>query len=137
MTRTCQGVETTRMDVRRSRERTCQYPGVAELRRRLVYFPAEIQARVLEGVLTPGLRLRVSATELRHLLDTQVVVRNPDNLPAGLTFEALADGAFTATASPYISTSCAAYSRSPIFAVPFFWDTPGDVTFFLQRPENS
>jgi hypothetical protein len=32
-------------------------PEVAELRRRLVSLPIESQARVLEGVLTPGLRL--------------------------------------------------------------------------------
>lgn len=41
-------------------------PEVAELRRRLVSLPMESQARVLEGVLTPGLRLRVLAEEVRH-----------------------------------------------------------------------
>jgi hypothetical protein len=42
---------------------------IAELRRRLVSLPAEGQARVLEGVLTPGLRLRVLAAQLRHRAD--------------------------------------------------------------------
>ncbi len=41
-------------------------PEVAELRRRLVSLPMESQARVLEGVLTPGLRLRVLAEQVRH-----------------------------------------------------------------------
>jgi hypothetical protein len=51
---------------------------IAELRRRLVSLPAEGQARVLEGVLTPGLRLRVLAEQLRHrtsvLTDEQEVL---------------------------------------------------------------
>ena len=60
-------------------------PEVAELRRRLVSLPAESQARVLEGVLTPGLRLRVLAEQLRHqigvLTDEQEVLaeREIDN----------------------------------------------------------
>ena len=41
-------------------------PEVAELRRRLVSLPMERQAQVLEGVLTPGLRLRVLAEQVRH-----------------------------------------------------------------------
>jgi hypothetical protein len=41
-------------------------PEVADLRRRLVSLPMESQARVLEGVLTPGLRLRVLAEQVRH-----------------------------------------------------------------------
>jgi hypothetical protein len=41
-------------------------PEIAELRRRLVSLPLESQARVLEGVLTPGLRLRVLAEQVRH-----------------------------------------------------------------------
>jgi hypothetical protein len=41
-------------------------PEVAELRRRLVSLPIESQARVLEGALTPGLRLRVLAEQVRH-----------------------------------------------------------------------
>ena len=41
-------------------------PEIAELRRRLVSLPVESQARVLEGVLTPGLRLRVLAEQVRH-----------------------------------------------------------------------
>ena len=51
---------------------------IAELRRRLVSLPAEGQARVLEGVLTPALRLRVLAEQLRHrtgvLTDEQEVL---------------------------------------------------------------
>jgi hypothetical protein len=51
---------------------------IAELRRRLVSLPAEGQARVLEGMLTPGLRLRVLAEQLRHrtgvLTDEQEVL---------------------------------------------------------------
>ena len=39
---------------------------VAELRRRLVSLPQEGQARVLEGVLTPGLRLRILREEIRR-----------------------------------------------------------------------
>lgn len=41
-------------------------PEVAELRRRLVSLPMDRQAQVLEGVLTPGLRLRVLAEQVRH-----------------------------------------------------------------------
>jgi hypothetical protein len=41
-------------------------PEIAELRRRLVSLPVESQARVLEGVLTPGLRLRVLAEQVRY-----------------------------------------------------------------------
>ena len=41
-------------------------PEVADLRRRLVSLPIEQQAHVLEGVLTPGLRLRVLAEQVRH-----------------------------------------------------------------------
>ena len=41
-------------------------PEVAELRRRLVSLSLERQARILEGVLTPGLRLRVLAEQVRH-----------------------------------------------------------------------
>lgn len=41
-------------------------PEIAELRRRLVSLPMESQARILEGVLTPGLRLRVLAEQVRH-----------------------------------------------------------------------
>ena len=41
-------------------------PEVAELRRRLVSLPMERQAQVLEGVLTPGLRLRVLAEQVHH-----------------------------------------------------------------------
>jgi len=41
-------------------------PEVAELRRRLVSLPIERQAQVLEGVLTPGLRLRVLAEQVRR-----------------------------------------------------------------------
>jgi hypothetical protein len=40
-------------------------PEVAEPRRRIVSLPMESQARVLEGVLTPGLRLRVLAEQVR------------------------------------------------------------------------
>jgi hypothetical protein len=39
---------------------------VDELRRRLVSLPIESPARVLEGVLTPGLRLRVLAEQVRR-----------------------------------------------------------------------
>jgi hypothetical protein len=39
---------------------------VAELRRRQVSLPQEGQARVLEGVLTPGLRLRILREEIRR-----------------------------------------------------------------------
>ena len=39
---------------------------VAELRRRLVSLSQEGQARVLEGVLTPGLRLRILREEIRR-----------------------------------------------------------------------
>ena len=39
---------------------------VAELRRRLVALPLERQARLLVGLLTPGLRLRVLAENVRH-----------------------------------------------------------------------
>jgi hypothetical protein len=39
---------------------------ITELRRRLVSLPVESQARVLEGVLTPGLRLRVLAEQVRR-----------------------------------------------------------------------
>ena len=39
---------------------------VAELRRRLVSLPQEGQVRVLEGVLTPGLRLRLLAEQMRR-----------------------------------------------------------------------
>ena len=39
---------------------------IAELRRRLSSLPVESQARILEGVLTPGLRLRVLAEQVRH-----------------------------------------------------------------------
>lgn len=49
-------------------------PEVAELRRRLVSLPMASQARVLEGVLTPGLRLRVLAEQVRH----QVGMLNDD-----------------------------------------------------------
>ena len=41
-------------------------PEVDELRPRLVYLPKESQARVLEAVLSPGLRLRVLAEQVRH-----------------------------------------------------------------------
>jgi hypothetical protein len=41
-------------------------PEVAELRRRLVSLPMDRQAQVLVGVLTPGLRLRVLAEQVRH-----------------------------------------------------------------------
>ena len=41
-------------------------PEVAELRRRLISLPMDRQAQVLEGVLTPGLRLRVLAEQVRH-----------------------------------------------------------------------
>jgi hypothetical protein len=41
-------------------------PEIAELRRRLGSLPMESQARVLQGVLTPGLRLRVLAEQVRH-----------------------------------------------------------------------
>ena len=41
-------------------------PEVAELRRRIVSLPMERLARVLEGVLTPGLRLRVLTEQIRH-----------------------------------------------------------------------
>ncbi|MES1204493.1 MAG: hypothetical protein ABUS79_01025 [Pseudomonadota bacterium] len=41
-------------------------PEVAELRRRLVSLPQERQVRVLEGVLTPGLRLRLVAEQIRQ-----------------------------------------------------------------------
>jgi hypothetical protein len=37
-----------------------------ELRERLVALSIARQARVLEGVLTPGLRLRVLAEQVRH-----------------------------------------------------------------------
>ena len=53
-------------------------PEVAELRRRLVSLPIDRQARVLEGVLTPGLRLRVLAEQVAHqvgpLTDDQEVL---------------------------------------------------------------
>jgi hypothetical protein len=39
-------------------------PEIADLRRRLVSLPVESQARVLEGILTPGLRLRVLADQV-------------------------------------------------------------------------
>lgn len=39
---------------------------VDELRERLAALPIARQARVLEGVLTPGLRLRVLAEQVRH-----------------------------------------------------------------------
>jgi hypothetical protein len=38
---------------------------VQELRQRLTALPADRQARVLEGILTPGLRLRVLAEQVR------------------------------------------------------------------------
>ena len=41
-------------------------PEVAELRRRLVSLPQDRQVRVLEGVLTPGLRLRLLAEQIRQ-----------------------------------------------------------------------
>ena len=41
-------------------------PEVADLRRRLVSLPIEQQAHVLEGVLTPWLRLRVLGQQVRH-----------------------------------------------------------------------
>lgn len=41
-------------------------PEVADLRRRLVSLPMDRQAQVLEGVLTPVLRLRVLAEQVRH-----------------------------------------------------------------------
>lgn len=41
-------------------------PEVAELRRRLVSLPQDRQLRVLEGVLTPGLRLRLVAEQIRQ-----------------------------------------------------------------------
>jgi hypothetical protein len=47
-------------------------PEVAELRRRLVSLPMESQARVLEGVLTAGLRLRVLAEQVRHLAEREI-----------------------------------------------------------------
>jgi hypothetical protein len=40
-------------------------PEVDELRQRLAALPVERQARVLESVLTPGLRLRVLAEQVR------------------------------------------------------------------------
>jgi hypothetical protein len=39
---------------------------VDELRERLAALPMARQARVLENVLTPGLRLRVLAEQVRH-----------------------------------------------------------------------
>jgi hypothetical protein len=44
---------------------TIDDPEIAELRQQLVSLPMESQARVLEGVLTPGLRLRVLAEQIR------------------------------------------------------------------------
>ena len=41
-------------------------PEVVELRRRLVSLPQDRQLRVLEGVLTPGLRLRLLAEQIRR-----------------------------------------------------------------------
>jgi hypothetical protein len=41
-------------------------PEVAELRRRLVSLHQDRQVRVLEGVLTPGLRLRLLAEQIRQ-----------------------------------------------------------------------
>jgi hypothetical protein len=46
-------------------------PEIAELRRRLGSLPMESQARVLQGVLTPGLRLRVLAEQVSQLTDDQ------------------------------------------------------------------
>ena len=41
-------------------------PEVVELRRRLVSLPQDRQLQVLEGVLTPGLRLRLLAEQIRR-----------------------------------------------------------------------
>lgn len=53
-------------------------PEIAELRRRLVSLSMESQARVLEGLLTPGLRLLLIAEQVRHqigpLTDDQEVL---------------------------------------------------------------